>query len=63
MRRKRFGDDTTEAGIGRDVQDIMRGRPVQKNTEPDRDPGYEAFMPEEAAPSGKRTKAEIMAEK
>ena len=41
----------------------MRGRPVQKNTDPERDPGYEAFMPEEAAPSGKRTKAEIMAEK
>ena len=63
MRRKRFGDDTTEAKIGRDVQDIMRGRPVQKNTDPERDPGYEAFIPEESAPSGKKTKAEIMAEK
>lgn len=35
LRRRRYGEDDTEAEIGRDVRDIMRGRPVRSNGDGD----------------------------
>ena len=63
LRKRIYDDDTTEARIGRDVKNIMRGKPVEKNSDRDLFTQTDDYTREMPPSSGKQSKADKKAEK